>query len=345
MFEVNLKEAKEIAKMAIENKQSSIFMGTPGIGKTEILEQIANDIGFGFLCFEASSLDPTDVRGVLIPHNGSSYFTKSALLPDVKKHGERGILLVDELPSGLPAVQVSLHPLFHPKERRLGSDKIPDGWIPMATGNYAQDGAGAYSLLTALSDRVCIINVIEDYQVWKEDYAFPNNIHPITIGFLNFRPDLFSTFAKRNKSEKGKTFASPRTHTAVSKVLYYADKANMPDKILHAALAGYVGDGVSAEYMAFRKTYKELPDPKDIVEKNKNIIPEEPSILYALCSAIIAYIKEAQMPVQKAVDRILEYSTKIDTEFGGLLIRDAYITYRNNILKSKHWVTVAQRYF
>ena len=222
-MDINLRQAREIIIMAITESISVILMGIPGIGKTEIIEKTTEKAGIGFLCYEAPSLDPTDVRGFLIPEGKESHFTRSPLMPDPKKHGKRGILLIDELPSGLPAVQIALHPLFHPKERRLGEDKIPQGWIPFATGNYTSDGAGAHALLTALSDRVCILNVVPDYQVWKEDYAIPNGVHPVSIGLLNFRPDLFSTFEKRNKADKGKTFASPRTHQMASKVLHYAE--------------------------------------------------------------------------------------------------------------------------
>lgn len=345
MIETNLRGVREIIGECIGNNQSALLMGSPGIGKSEIIEALAMSKLGGYLCFEASSLDPTDVRGVLMPDGkGNSYYTKSPLLPDVKKHGLTGVINIDELPSGLPAVQVALHPLFNSKERRLGTDVIPKGWIPMATGNYASDGAGAMNLLSALSDRVCVVNVVEDYQIWKEDYALPKNLHPITIGLLNFRSELFSTFKKRVKGDTGKSFATPRTHTEASKVLYAADKGSMSEGTLLAYLAGWLGEGVASELIAFRKTYLELPDIKKIYA-GANDIPKEPSVLFAMCSAMVAHLKETKMPIQKAVDRMLEYSLKLEAEFGGLLIRDAYVTYKQNILKSPNWVTVAQRYF
>lgn len=342
----DLRNARKAIKMLIDLKKSSIIMGSPGIGKTEIVEGICKELKIGFRCFEASSLDPMDARGVLIPDGDQTAFTKSPLLPDVKKHGIKGVLLIDELPSGLPAVQVALHSLFHPKERRIGEHKLPEGWVPMATGNYASDGAGAGGLLTALGDRVDIINVVEDYQIWKEDYAIPKKLHPVVMGLLNFREDLFCTFEKKTKGEKGKGFVTPRTHTQISDILYYNDKHNIGDEALFVTLAGYAGEAVASQYTAFSKTYAGLPDPEKIYRGEDIIVPsDEPSLLYALCSALVAKARTIDMPKAKAMDRMLEYSMKLEAEFGGLLIRDLYAENREAIVKSKKFSEVADRYF
>lgn len=355
--DTNLRNAKKIIEMMIKLKKSAILMGSPGIGKTEVIESVCRNLTykdkktgktkpFGFRCFEASSLDPMDARGVLIPKGDQTFFTKSPLLPDVEKHGECGVLLIDELPSGLPAVQVALHSLFHPKERRIGEHTLPEGWIPMATGNYASDGAGASNLLSALGDRVNIINVKEDYQVWKEDYAIPKKLHPVVMGLLNFREDLFCTFEDRNKGEKGKGFVTPRTHTQISEILYENDAHPLGDEAMFVSIAGYAGDAVATQYTAFSKTYAGLPDPEKIYKGEDIIVPsDEPSLLYALCSALVAKARTIDMPKTKAMDRMLQYSLKLEAEFGGLLIRDLYAENRDAIVKSKRFSEVADRYF
>lgn len=352
-IETDLRGAKKIIRASVELGQPAILMGSPGIGKTEVIEQVAKELGIGFRCFEASSLDPMDVRGVLIPDGEATYFTKSPLLPDVKKHGERGILLIDELPSGLPATQVALHSLFHPKERRLGEFVLPDGWIPMATGNYASDGAGATQLLSAIGDRVNILNVKEDFDVWKEDYALPNNVHPIVLGFLNWKETAFCTFNDRTKGGKGKSFVTPRTHTLISNVFHYAETkdSNLGDEELLTMLAGYAGDGIATEYIGFRKTYMDLPDPNAIY-RGEDILPdrEDPSITFALCSALAAKMNKVteaplKMPKSKAIKRMLNYCQLLDAEFGGLLIKDLYVTHRDDMLKCPEFEKVAERYF
>lgn len=348
MITVNTREAKNIIRMATKTRMPCFLLGSPGIGKTEIVKQVAEEESEGFLTFEAPSLDPTDVRGVLIPtSDNKSHFTQSPILPEIEKHGEKGVLLIDELPSGLPSVQVALHPLFHQSERRLGTDRLPDNWVPIATGNYASDDAGARNLLSALSDRVCVLNIKEDFKVWKKDYAIPRNIHPIVIGFLNYRTDLFSTFDKKNKGIKGKAFATPRSHTAASIVLHHADKFNLSQSELLAVLAGWVGDGVATEYIAYRQLYQELPNPDDVF-KGKDVVIDKnkPSELYAFCAAIVSRLNTTEIPIKKAIDRMLEYSLKIEqVEFGGMMVRDAYVLHRDNILKSKHWTEVSKRFF
>jgi hypothetical protein len=199
----------------------------------------------------------------------------------------------------------------------------------------------------ALSDRVCIVNVVEDYTIWKHDYAIPQGLHPLTTGFLDFRTDLFSTFSKRKKGENGKTFGSPRTHASVSDVLYYDDEiGGMEQDHLQACIAGYVGEGISSEYMAFKQIYGKMMEQKivDRILQGKNLVFDEPSMIYAICSAIRHRVKDAGMPVADAIDRALLYSASLDAEFGALLIKDLFIQYQSTIIKSKYWVTISQRY-
>lgn len=342
MLTANLRQAREVILMAIQNNQSVMLLGDPGIGKTQMFSQIAERIEFACSIFEGPSLDPTDVRGVLIPVNGKSYFTKSPLLPIVEEDGEKGILVIDELSSALPSVQVSMHPLF--LERRLGTHKLPAGWMPMATGNYASNGAGAYNLLTALSDRVCIINVVPDVDVWKQDFAIPNGVHTMVLGYINFKPANLSTFAQRNKNQQGKQFGTPRTHWEVSKVLHYHDKHPLSDNALYIAIAGWVGEGLASEYMAFRESYMKLPDPKDIYA-GKDIIPTEPSVLWSLCSAIVLYLNGLNgSSLKKAIGRFLEYIQKLPDEFGILSLKDAFVTHSKSLVVMPEFKKLAKNY-
>ena len=116
-------------------------------------------------------------------------------------------------------------------------------------------------------------------------------------------------------------------------------------------IAGYAGTGIASEIIAYKKWFRELPDI-DKIYAGDNKVPKEPSVLFALCSMLISrFVEKAdKMGVQKAMDRILEYSLGMDAEYGGLLVKDLYAyntaKYRENIIKSKYWnEKIAPRYF
>ncbi len=342
MLNVNLRIAKEAVMKLVPLGRPIVAMGSPGIGKTEIMKQAAKALFMGCKVTEASSLDPTDTRGIPYVTDGESKYGRPSILPDVKKDGEKGLLVIDELASCLPAVQVSLYPLF--LERRLGDYPLPKGWVPMGTGNYTSDGAIAYSLSSALTDRVFILNITPDFQVWKEDFAFANGINADIISFLNWRPELFYTFDKRDKTAKGKAFASPRSYELASNAL----KTNLGDDILMAVLAGCLGEGVAVEFVAFRKVSQGLPDIKKIYMGKHNAVPDndKPDVLYALTGALVGFLSRLpeELPKAMAVERFFEYSMKLPAEFTVLGVKDALSLHKQDIVKSKNWGTFSKKY-
>lgn len=356
MEAITLRQAGEIVKACIRRKRSVYLKGSPGIGKSAIVKQVAKEMNYGIKIFEGSSLDPTDVRGVMgyDTKTQRSFFSVSPLLPtEDDLAGKDGmIILIDELGSAMPSTKVALQPVFHPDDRRVGEHRLQDNVIPMATGNLLTDGSGATSDSEAMKDRVMMLNVMLPFQDWKEDFALARKFHPLVMSFLNeFKESKFNTFDKRNKSHAHKDFVTARTWEMISETLIDADENKMSDELVMHQISGYAGTGIASEVIAYKKWFRELPDI-DKIFAGDNKVPKEPSILFALCSMIISrFVEKAdKMGVQKAMDRVLEYSLGMDAEYGGLLVKDLYSydmsSYRANIIKSKYWNDkIAPRYF
>lgn len=340
MITVNLREAKQIIKGLYKVGRPVILMGSPGIGKTAIFRQAAKELNIGNRTREASSLDPTDVCGVCYVTDGESRYGRPVLMPK-PEDGAEGMLVVDELASCPPAVQVALYALF--LEKRLGDYPLPNGWVPMGTGNYTTDGAFAYNISTALSDRGYMINVNPDFQIWKEDFAYPNEIDEDIISFFNYRPDLFYTFDNRDKQVKGKGFSSCRGHELASD----AKKSGLTGHALLAALSGCESEGVATEMIAFWRVKNEMPDIEEIYRGKISKIPTEPSILYAMSGALIGFLKTLPKGISMdvAIKRLLEYSMTMPDLFAVLTIRDAAIRYRKHITGAGDaWARWATKY-
>ena len=315
-----------------------MLMGPPGIGKTTAMVAAAKKLGIACRIEEGSSLDPTDVRGVLIPdmETHESFYTVPGIYPD-EKDGERGLLVIDELGGCMPATQKPLQSLFD--LRRVGKHELPKGWLPVGTGNYASDGAGAFALLTSFSDRMVVLNVIPDFNQWKEDFAYPTGIHQDVISYLNFQKGSFYTFGDRKKVAAGeKSFASPRTWAKASAFM----KSKMSRGNMFAVLAGLLSDPIAHDFMAFKDNADKLPDIDKIFKGQFGELPTEPGVLHALCGAMIGYVNNLpeKMKVITALDILLDYSRKMPKEFGVLMVKDALMLHEKDMTGggTENWV-------
>lgn len=159
--------------------------GAPGLGKSSIIKQVANEFGIGFIDVRLAQREPVDVRGLPVPDRDRKcvdWFVSG----EWPREG-RGILLFDELTAADRSLQVAAYELI--LDRRLGElYKVPDGWFICAAGNRVEDSAVATTMSSALSNRFLHVELREDVDAWV-NWATAHSIHPSVIGFLRYRPE------------------------------------------------------------------------------------------------------------------------------------------------------------
>jgi hypothetical protein len=151
----------------------------------------------------------------------------------------------------------------------------------------------------------------DDFKNW----AILNDIHSYVLGFLGFRPDLLSSEVP-NSSETNPAFCTPRAWSMLSRVLKNQKDVNMISPIIY----GTVGYGAAIEFISFIKIYKTLPNIDDILKGSCDVVPKEPSALYALCSALLEKYQNCNQAVN-----IFAYSKKLPIEFAVMLIKDLIV--------------------
>jgi MoxR-like ATPase len=219
---------------------SWMLHGRPGVGKTELVQTLAQRIGAELYDLRLTTIEPQDLRGLpYFDHEtAKTVWYRPEDLPDTD---DPAILFLDELTAAAPTLQPTVYGLL--QERRVGRHRLPATVMIVAAGNRVEDGAIAYDMGTALSDRLIHIIVQASAEDWLKNYAVPAGIHPTVAAFIRTRPDLLET--TEDALRRGQMIAcTPRSWTRVSRIM-----AAVPDRGLRQVMiAGTVGAAPAAEF-------------------------------------------------------------------------------------------------
>lgn len=310
----------------INAKQPVMIHGSPGVGKSDVVRQIAKQRNIEMIDLRLSQLDPVDLRGVPSVDTKKHVTTWNA--PDFLPTSGEGILFLDEINSAAQATQAAAYQLV--LDRKLGDYVVPPGWAIVAAGNRTTDRAIVNQMSTALKNRFTHLNYEVNNDDWCE-WALRSSIEVAVLGFIRFRPMMLNEFEQRNSSmeeiiriqrlKDAQAFATPRSWEFMSRVV-----AQQPSPDIEYELySGIVGEGCAAEFMGYLKYYRNLPN-LDALLMNPGAakVPEEPATLYALATGL------ATKATPDNMERVVKYTLRMPTEFQVLLMKDAVV--RDNAL-------------
>lgn len=286
---VGPKAAKKAIQKGFAKRRPLFLWGPPGIGKSDIVKQLGEDLGAHVIDVRLSLWEPTDIKG--IPYFDSNHnkmvWAPPSELPDAEMaaHHKHIILFLDEMNSAPPAVQAAAYQLI--LNRRVGTYYLPDNVSIVAAGNREADKGVTYRMPAPLANRFIHLEMRVDW----DDYSFwatENRIHKDVVGYLTFsKKDLYD-FDPKSSS---RAFATPRSWTFVSELLEDndTDESTMTDLI-----SGAVGEGLAIKFMAHRKHASKMPNPTDILNgKVKKMETKEISAMYSLAVSLCYELKDA----------------------------------------------------
>lgn len=244
---MNIKRAKQEIKDAIEAyllkdedgnymiptiRQRPIFLiGAPGIGKTQIMEQISRECQIGLVSYTITHHTRQSAIGLpFIAKNtfgekeySVTEYTMSEIIASVYHCMEEtglkeGVLFIDEI----NCVSETLAPamLQFLQCKTFGNHAVPEGWIIVAAGNPPEYNKSVREFDVVTLDRVKKIEVEPDFHVWKE-YAYRQEIHPAIISYINTR---VAHFYQMETTVDGMFFATPRGWEDLSRLIQVYEK-------------------------------------------------------------------------------------------------------------------------
>lgn len=268
-----------------------IFLwGAPGIGKSELVADIARENGAKLIDIRLSLWDPTDIKG--LPYynsdNQQMCWAPPVELPSKAEAEEypQVVLLLDEMNSAAPAVQAAAYQLI--LNRKVGTYDLPDNVVIVAAGNRESDRGVTYKMPAPLSNRFVHIEMKHDFDDWFK-WAINNKMHNEVIGYLSCnKKDLFEFDSK----SATRSFPTPRTWAFVSQLL----DDDIAEKTMTDLIAGTIGEGLALKFMAHRKYSRNMPTPTEVLEGKVKKFKEPPEIsaMYSLLIALCFELKEVQ---------------------------------------------------
>ncbi len=178
-----------------------LLMGPPGIGKTQIMQQIAEETGVGLVSYtlthhtRQSALGLPFIDKVVLggEERTVTAYTMSEIIASVYREMERtgvkeGILFLDEI----NCISETLTPMMLQflQCKTFGNQQLPAGWVVVAAGNPPEYNKSVREFDVVTLDRVKKIDIEEDFGVWKE-YAYRRGIHGAILSYLEIRREHF----------------------------------------------------------------------------------------------------------------------------------------------------------
>ena len=286
---VGPKAAKKSISRAFKAKRPIFLWGPPGIGKSDIIKQLGEDLEAHVIDIRLSLWEPTDIKGIpyFDANAGRMNWAPPIELPsEIEAAQHKNIVLfMDEMNSAAPAVQAAAYQLV--LNRRVGTYKLPDNVLIVAAGNREADKGVTYRMPAPLANRFVHLEMAVSFDDWFQ-WATDNRIHKDVAGFLQFsKKDLYD-FDPRSSS---KAFATPRSWTFVSELLFDEDEDT---NTLTDLVSGAVGEGLAIKFMAHRKVAGQLPNPEDILSgKVKKMDTKEISAMYSLTVSLCYELKDS----------------------------------------------------
>lgn len=303
------------------------IQGSPGIGKSAIIQSIADELNLFLLDHRLSTSSPEDMSGLpRFDKDGFAYFAPFAdLFPlegrDLpKKYNDKGevigtydgwLLFLDEFNSAPKSVQAAAYKLI--LDRKVGQHNLHECCIVGAAGNLATDRAIVNPLSTAMQSRVIHIEMQHNHEEWLLDVALKHDYDNRIIAYLSQYPDKLMDF---NPAHNEKTFCCPRTWEFMNRLIKGKEVQDRKAPLY----AGTITSGVAADFVQFCKVYNDMPKVADILASPETFpMPSDISMRWAIVSSLLQNVKE------KNLDTMAKYVDRMDTSFRILFYRSVMV--------------------
>lgn len=329
-------EAKDLIKQLRSLQISFMLWGATGVGKSECVRQLSDELNAELRDIRLCQKQPTDIGGLpALDHaNQKTIFYPPAFL--APREDEKPIILFfDEISLAPDDTKGAVLGIL--EERRQGNIEIPDNWIIIAAGNRPEDLANARGLGAAANRRLLHI-VIEPNLEATLAHFMKIGVAPEVLAFLKVFPQHLSG-EEAARQQKHELYPRPASWEKVSKIIEVLRKADKRTRYL--AVAGIMGDAVATEFIMLAEEIKNTKSVGELLEiqrktpsRVEKYLPNTINGLYALSFAIATIANENNSI--ELLELINRFDELADERFAAMPMRDIQ-TMAGSLLLEKIW--------
>lgn len=309
------KELMSAMKFALPINQSMLIKSRPGVGKSDITEQVTAELGYKFLLTHPAVSDPTDYKGMPFIKDGVGHFVPFNELKKLVEATEPTVLLIDDVGQASPAVQAALMQLI--LARRVNEQRISDQVRFVACTNRQSDKSGVTGMFHSLKTRFAYIVELEptaeDWIAW----AIANNQPAEMISYVRWMEHEDSSVIKEYIASKEiEGSACPRTLAGLGKGINEG-LLSLPEKVKMQMVIGAIGEVRGRQFLGFLEVFNQLPSIDEIIKNPaKAAMPDELSAKYAVISLMMKKVLKIN------VGKFITYVNRFDKELQFFFMND-----------------------
>ena len=250
----------------VEEQRPVFLIGPPGIGKTAVMKQIAQELGVGLVSYSMTHHTRQSALGLPFiekkTYGGKEYsiseYTMSEIIASVYDQMEvtglsDGILFIDEINCVSETLAPSM--LQFLQYKTFGRHKVPHGWIVVTAGNPTEYNNSVHEFDIVTWDRLKVIDVEPDYDVWRE-FAYKKGVHPSIMTYLDIKKNDFYCI---ETTVDGKSYVTARGWTDLSNMIRLLEKKNIK-----------VDETLISQYIRHKKIAKDFAIYYDLFNKYRS---------------------------------------------------------------------------
>ncbi|MBR6771048.1 MAG: AAA family ATPase [Lachnospiraceae bacterium] len=294
---MNIKQAKEYIRNTVDLylkkdefgeyripvvRQRPIFLlGAPGVGKTAVMEQIAQELGIALVSYSMTHHTRQSALGLPFieqkEYEGETYqvseYTMSEIIASIydvmRESGiQEGILFLDEINCVSETLAPSMLQFLQYKV--FGRHKVPEGWVIVTAGNPPEYNKSVREFDVVTMDRLKVLDVEADYGVWKE-YAQDRRLANVVTSYLDLKKEHFYRI---ETTVKGRSYVTARGWEDLSQILLLYEEEKLP--VDETLVGQYLrNDRIVKEFTAYYDLYNKYKKNYHIEEILEGKLPEE----------------------------------------------------------------------
>lgn len=291
---MNISKAKEQLKNALtayftrdefgnfripaEAQRPVFLMGPPGIGKTAIVKQVAEEMGVGLVSYSITHHTRQSALGLPMiitkEYGGREYhvseYTMSEIIASVydvitESGADEGILFLDEINCASETLTPVM--LQFLQFKTFGKHRLPDGWVVVTAGNPTEFNRSAKEFDIVTWDRLKRIDIEPDYRAWKS-YAHRHNCHGSILSYLDIRKEYFY---KLETTPEGMNFVTARGWMDLSDMIHMYEE-NVLDVTIDLVAQYLQNEEVAEDFAAYYDLYNKYKSDYQVEQILNNTV-------------------------------------------------------------------------